>query len=76
MNSYENRSRGTAEKRMVTQLVENRKEFKYCVYCCFPMRSVPSFPVFMFWITGTRLVPPNVKETYCMEAVCSAQLFC
>ena len=51
-----------------------------------------SFPVFMFWITGTRLVPPAVKETYCIsrkrrtytllwswqhvEAVCSMQLFC
>ena len=34
---------------------------------CFSLHSVPSFPVFMFWITGTRLVPPDVKETYCIS---------
>ena len=28
------------------------------------VRSVPSFPVFMFWSTGTRLAPSDVKETY------------
>ena len=37
---------------------------------CFSMHSVPhfvpSFPVFVFWITDTRLVPPAVKEAYCI----------
>ena len=28
------------------------------------LHSVLSFPVLMFWITGTRLAPPDVKETY------------
>ena len=61
----------------------------------FSMHSVPHFvpsiPVFVFWITGTRLAPHAVKEAYCIlrrhrtymllwswqhvEAVCSMQLF-
>ena len=34
-----------------------------CSMLCFSMHSVSSFPVFVFWITGTRLAPPDVKET-------------
>ena len=26
------------------------------------LRSILSFPVFMFWIPSTRLAPPGVKE--------------
>ena len=26
------------------------------------LRSILSFPVFMFWITSTRLAPPDVKD--------------
>ena len=40
------------------------------------MHSVRSFPVFMFWITGTRLAH-TVKVAYRssrVEAVCSMQL--
>ena len=38
-------------------------------YCelCFSMHSAPSFPVFLFWTTGTRLAPPAVKETCCIS---------
>ena len=32
------------------------------------------FPVFMFWITGTRLVPPNVKETYSILRKCRTHM--
>ena len=35
---------------------------------CFSMHSILSFPVFMFWMPGTRLAPPNVKETYCISS--------
>ena len=68
---------------------------QYCVPF-FSMHSiphfVPSFPVFVFWITGTRRAPPTAKEAYCIsgrcktytllwsrqhvEAVCSMQLLC
>ena len=30
----------------------------------------PPFPVFMFWITGTGLAPPDVKEIYCISCKC------
>ena len=31
------------------------------------LHSVPSFPVFMFWITGTKPAPPDVTETCCIR---------
>ena len=31
------------------------------------MVCTPSFPVFMFWISGTRLALPDFKETYCIS---------
>ena len=34
------------------------------------MHSIPSFPFFMFWSTGTRLAPPAVKEAYCIPRKC------
>ena len=34
---------------------------------CFSMHSLPSCPVFMFWSTGRRLVPPAVREAYCIS---------
>ena len=30
------------------------------------MHSIPSFPVFVFWSTSTRLAPLDVKEAYCI----------
>ena len=41
----------------------------WCAFC-FSMHSVPSFPVFMFWSTGTRLAPPAVTEAYCISCKC------
>ena len=38
--------------------------------CASCMHSIPSFPLFMFWITGTRLAPLDVKETYCILRKC------
>ena len=38
------------------------------------LHSVTSFPVFMFRITGTRLAPPDVKETYCILHKCRADM--
>ena len=42
---------------------------EYCALC-FSMHSAPSFPVFMFWSTGTRLAPPAVKEACCISRKC------
>ena len=45
-----------------------------CALCfslvTYGLHSVPSFPVFMFWITGTRLAPPDVNGTYCISSGC------
>ena len=42
---------------------------RWTLWCalCFSMHSVPSFPVFMFWCTGTRLAATDVKEAYCIS---------
>ena len=34
----------------------------------FSMHSVPSFPVFMFWITGTRLASPDLVQAQNVHA--------
>ena len=34
------------------------------------MHSVSSCSVFMFWSTGTRLAPPDVREVYCISCKC------
>ena len=43
------------------------------------LRSITSFPVFVFWIPGTRLVPPGVKEAYYVHVTASlagVEAFC
>ena len=32
--------------------------------------------IFMFWITGMRRAPPDVKETYCISCKCSSTCYC
>ena len=40
------------------------------VHALFSSDHLWSFSHFLFWITGTRLAPPDVKETYCISRKC------